>query len=351
MDVKPCPHGSLSEVERATRGLERVLDFSASCHPFGACPGVLRALATVEPSRYPDDRCLVLRRAVAAQVDVPLESVVVGNGSVELIYLLATAYLRLGDRVLIVGPTFGEYARAAAIQGATVAHWLASEEQGFAPDTVDIARTIAETSPRLVFLCNPNNPTGRYLRRAAVTVILEACRESLLVVDEAYLPFVEDGDSLLDLVGDDLVLLRSLTKDHGLAGLRLGYAVTVGGVAEALMKVKMPWSVNVAAQTAGLAALADDEHLARGKAEVGAAKSYLTTELSRLGLHVLPSAANFLLVRVGDSASFCEGVLRRGCCVRDCGSFGLPQYVRIGMRPLPECRRLVAATEEYLHGC
>ena len=349
--VDPCVHGSLSDPAREALGLGAVLDFSASCNPLGASPSALRALVGVDPARYPDDGCLALRRALAGHLRVPPEGIVAGNGSVELIYLLAAAYLRHGDHVLVVGPTFCEYARAAGVQGATVAYWEAREELGFVPDPAGIARAVAELRPRLVFLCNPNNPTGAYLRRAAMEAILAACRESLLVVDEAYLPFVEDADSLLDLVSEDLVLLRSLTKDHGLAGLRLGYAVAAPSVAQALAKVKMPWSVSVAAQAAGLAALSDAEHVARGRAEVGAAKDYLTREMRRLGLPVLPSAANFLLVDVGDGGAFRDALLRRGCCLRDCASFGLPRYVRIGMRPVGECRRLVEAIEEHLRGC
>lgn len=350
-DVPVCPHGSLSAAEAAERGLGAVLDFSASCNPLGVSPRVLAALTAVDPARYPDDGCRQLRRALAELTGLPAEWVVVGNGSVEIIWLLAAAYLRPTDTALVVGPTFGEYARAAAIAGAKVVGWRAGESNGFAVRPEAVAAAVGECRPRLVFLCNPNNPTGAYLRRRDVETILAACHGSLLVVDEAYLRFVSQADSLVDLVGPNLVLLRSLTKDYGLAGLRLGYALAAPEVARVLRTVKAPWSVSATAQAAGLAALADEAHVARGLAEAAVARAYLTRELARLGLPVQPSAANFFLVRVGDARSFGEALLRRGCCLRDCSSFGLPAYVRIGMRPLAECRRLVAAIEEELRDC
>ncbi|MHB1133692.1 MAG: pyridoxal phosphate-dependent aminotransferase [Chloroflexota bacterium] len=342
-----CPHGSLSNAEREAKGLVAVLDFSANGNPLGPIPSVRRALAGCDPYRYPDDRCTALRGILAAQLGLNVENLVVGNGSVEIIWGLAAAYLRAGDRVLVVGPTFGEYARAAALAGARVETWLAQPES-FAPNAAAIAAAIARSRPRLVFLCNPNNPTGAYLSAEAVQEVLRACSQSLLVLDEAYLPFVANPDSLIDLLGDDLLLLRSLTKDFGLAGLRLGYAVSSPAVVDALWRVKPPWSVNAAALAAGEAALADGEHVLRGRAVARQASDYLGSALSALGLAVVPSRANFMLVRVGDAATTREGLLRRGCCVRDCTSFGLPEYVRVGLRPLDDCRRLVAAWEEYL---
>lgn len=348
--MPPCPHGSIDDAELAALGPRAVYDFSVNCNPLGPPPGVAAAIASVDVARYPDDRCLPLRRALAEETGVPPEGIAVGNGSVELIWLLAAAYLRQGDGVLVVGPTFGEYARAAAIHGASVAQYRSAEESDFRPDLAEVVAAVARLRPRLVFLCNPNNPSGVYLGRREVEAVLAACRNGLLVVDEAYMPFVERAESLLDLLDDGAVLLRSLTKDYALAGLRLGYALAAPEVVRALEKVRPPWSVNAAAQAAGLAALADREHLARARREVAAARSYLAHELPRLGLRAIPSAANFLLVRVGDAAALRAALLARGCCVRDCTSFGLPEYIRIGLRTVPECGCLVAAMREVLNG-
>lgn len=340
----------MAEPEQEALGLGPVLDFSANANPLGPPPGVAAAMAAVDPARYPDDECRRLRRALGAHLGVEAERIVVGNGSVDLIWMLAAAYLRRDDTALIVGPTFGEYARAVAIHGAVPVEYRAREARGFAPDLADVVALIREGRPRLVFLCNPNNPTGLYLERPMVQRIHAACAEGLLVVDEAYLGFVEVAGSLLDLVDDGAVLLRSMTKDYTLAGLRLGYVLAAPGVVAALRKVRAPWSVNAAAQAAGIAALADQGHLARARAAVAEARAYLVAELTRLGLAVVPPSANFLLVQVGDAAACRAALLARGCCVRDCTSFGLPQYIRIGLRTMPECRLLVEAMQEVMHG-
>jgi len=346
--LSPCPHGAIGDAELATLGLPPVVDLSVNANPLGPSPGVAAAVAAADPARYPDDGCLRLRRALADRLGVGLEAIVAGNGSAELIWLLALAYLRQGDRAVIVGPTFGEYARAVAIMGAQPLLWQAKEENGFRPDLAAVVTAVREARPRLVFLCNPNNPTGVYLGREDVMRLLGACADSLLVVDEAYLAFVDGAESLLDLVDRGVVLLRSLTKDCALAGLRLGYALAAPETAAALGAVRPPWSVNAAAQAAGLVALADEAHLRRARQAVREARSYLTAALPKLGLAVVPTVANFLLVRVGEAAAFRAALLRRGFCVRDCTSFGLPRYIRIGLRPLPECRRLVAAIQEVI---
>lgn len=348
--VPLCPHGVVAAAELAARGLGPVLDFSVNANPLGQPPGVAEAAAQAAGDRYPEDGAPRLRAAIAARLGVEQAQVLAGNGSIEIIWLLCAAYLRAGDAVVVVGPTFGEYVRAAAIHGAKPVEYRARAVDGFAPDLAAIVRLVTSTRPRLVFLCNPNNPTGLYLRREEVQRLRRVCREGLLVVDEAYLSFVEEPDSLLDLVDEGLVLVRSLTKDYNLAGLRLGFAVAHPGVVAALETVRPPWSVNAPAQAAGLVALADREHLDLSRRAAREIKAYLSASLSRLGLEVLPGAANFLMVRVGDAAGFRAAMLAKGIAVRDCTSFGLPEYVRIGLRPLPDCRRLVAAAREVLSG-
>ncbi len=348
--IGPCLHGSISDAEMIALGLREVLDFSVSGNPLGPPPGVAAAIAATNPARYPDNECLGLRQAVAARFGLGIERVAVGNGSVELIWLLALAYLRPGDAVVVIGPTFGEYARAASIHSGRVILYSAREAELFRPDLGEVIQLIQAYRPRLVFLCNPNNPTGHYLERENVKRLAHACQDGLCVVDEAYLGFVEGVERWLTPTADNVVCLRSMTKDYGLAGLRLGYAVAAPDVVAALDKVRPPWSVNAAAQAAGLAALAEEAHLDRARQVVAQAKGYLIAKLSGLGLAVMPSTANFLLVRVGDAAAFRAALLAKGCCVRDCASFGLPEYARIGIRPLDECQRLARAVEEVLGG-
>jgi len=179
------------------------------------------------------------------------------------------------------------------------------------------------------------------------------------VVDEAYVAFVDAAPDLTPLLADGrLLLVRSLTKDYGLAGLRLDYALGAPDVIDALDRVRPPWNVNAMAEAAGLAALADGAHLARAQREVADARTYLVGALTDLGLRVYPATANFLLVDVqrwqrgdvvgSDGRAFRAALLRHGICVRDCASFGLPDCVRIGVRTQSACARLVAATAEAL---
>ncbi len=378
--LSPCAHGSISETE-ASAFRRPIIDFSVNSNPLGPSPQVAEALRRIDVSRYPDPDASPLRTILSRQLGVPAEWIVAGNGSLEIIWMASLAYLRAGDSVLILGPTFGEYERAARIMGARVVTQQARSADGFQPRLGEAAHYIREQKPRLVFLCNPNNPTGVYLRRNAVEMLLESCSDSLLVVDEAYLPFVWDTDSLLDLLpGDSLLLLRSMTKDYALPSLRLGYALAGPAVADALRRVKPPWSVSGAAIAAGIASLEDREHEAESRRAVREAIQYLLGAISALGLRTYPASANFLLVEVGagpsrsrkpeargqilasrspletgdrplaseDGAWWRAELLQRGCCVRDCASFGLPGFIRIGARPLAECRQLVEAMQEVV---
>ena len=325
-----------------------VLDFSASANPLGPSPAVVAAAQAAAFGRYPEREAATLRAALATRLEVAAERVVVGNGSVELIWLLALCYLGRGDHVLVVGPTFAEYARAARLMGAQVTEVVPEGEVGSRPDLARLGRTLAELRPALTFVCNPNNPTGLYLDRAAIEELV-AATPGLLVLDEAYVAFVERAWDARPLLGDErVVVLRSMTKDHALAGLRLGYAVAAPAVARALQWAQPPWSVNAAAQAAGLAALCDDAHVGRGRALAAEAKELLAVGLAEVGLAALPSAANFCLVEVGDGAAVSQALRTRGIYVRDCTSFGLPRHVRIAARPLAECRELLAAMRQVL---
>lgn len=337
-------HGGPDLAELAALGIrpESLLDFSVNANPLGTSPRALRALQLVDPLPYPDRRCLRLRAALAAAHDTRSEEILVGNGSVELIWLLTQAYLGAGDRALVVGPTFGEYAAAVQAAGAELVTVDAAAEDGFRPDPARIAAAVQRMAPRLVFLCNPNNPTGQVLEPDAVAALLAALGDGLLLVDEAYVELSDGVTSVVPLRAGErrLVVLRSLTKSHGLAGLRLGYLVADAEVVEAARGSQPPWSVNALAQAAGLAALGDAEHVEAGRRLARRARVWLVDALERLGLRCVPSRAGFWLVEVGSGRQARDALLRRGILIRDAASFGLPNYVRIAARPLDECERL-----------
>lgn len=354
-------HGGVKPSQLRALGLrpEDVLDFSASVSPIGPPDGVWDAIRQVDLGAYPDPACLELRESLSQTLTpfqgkpVPVERILVGNGSTEIIHLLARVYLSdLGsDRessVFQLTPTYGEYTGACRQAGAVVSSFEATSNPSFCWDIVKAAQRIIQERPRLVFVCNPNNPTGVYLGLEEIEPLAEAVADcgALLVIDEAYLSFVSGPwDSMGLPAPDNVVLLRSMTKDYALTGLRLGYAIASENVIANLQAFQPDWSVNGLAQAAGLAALADTEYLPRARQAVDQAKSLLSDRLDRLSLTVHPSAANFLLVNVGDASVWHDKLMRLGLFVRDCTSFGLPEHIRIGIRSMADCQRLIEAME------
>jgi histidinol-phosphate aminotransferase len=351
-------HGGVKPAELRALGLNPgdVLDFSASISALGPPEGVREALNRVDLTAYPDSQCLELREALSRHLSVKTERILMGNGSTELIHLLARACLGLPrpgatNTAFLLTPTYGEYAGACRLVGANISRLAAYYSAGFHWDLAEAQWRIALERPSLVFVCNPNNPTGAYLQRPEVDCLAEVTADAggLLIIDEAYISFVDPAwDSLALLKWDNVVLLRSMTKDYALTSLRLGYSLSSPEVASRLASFQPDWSVNGLAQAAGLAALADHQYLPRARAAVNQSKEFLTKKLTALGFVVLPSTANFLLAQVGNGATMRDKLMRRGLFVRDCASFGLPDCIRIGIRPLPDCQRLVRAMKEVV---
>jgi len=341
-------HGALDyrELEHANLNPEHMLDFSVNSNPYGPSPAVREVLENVPLDRYPDRESLALRRALSAHWRIPTGQILTANGTSELIWLTALAFVRPGDVVWIAGPTFGEYARAASLMGARIETWTAPRETGFAVDAGQIDESLARTRPRLAFLCTPNNPTGALTPPEAIQTWAAAHPNTLFVIDEAYIQFVDGLASAANLGAENVLVLRSMTKDYALAGLRLGYALGNEAVIGALARVQPPWSVNALAQAAGVAALGDQHHLCESMRRLRQAKPPLVDGLHALGLPPLPSATHYFLVKVGDGAAFRRALMSKHTLVRDCASFGLPDYVRIATRRPEENARLLAAIQE-----
>lgn len=347
--LEPCPHGGLNYAELEKLGIapDTVLDFSVCSNPFGAPPGVREALNTVAIEHYPDSEATELKRALAAKLGVAVDNLLVAGGTTELVRMVALAYFDSEDFVLIPEPTYGEYEIACYLAGSGVLRQSTKEETNFRLDMAETVELLQEYRPRGVFLCNPNNPTGQHLSREEIEKVLAAAKHNLVILDEAYIAFVPGAWSSLDLIkSGNLIVLRSMTKDYALAGLRLGYAVADEPIISNLRRVQPPWNVNVMAQKAGVVALAADEYLEECKTKLNRAKDFLLRELTCLGLSPLPSQANFFLVKVTKAAEFRRALLERGILVRDCTSFGLPDYIRLAPRSLPECQRLIEVIKD-----
>ncbi len=342
--VPPVVHGGFKSA-----GPEDALDFSSNVNPYGASPHIWDAMRAVPINRHPDPRAAPLRSALADYLQVSRDQVIAGNGSVELIYHLANAYLRPGDRVLVVGPTFGEYAAAAQVMGAEVVAWAARAADDFRVDVESLVTAADRCRLRLIHICNPNNPTGAYLPCDAIERLLTACPDSLVVLDEAFYRFAAvPWDSRSLLRHENLVILRSLTKDYALTALRAGYALAQPPIIDVLDRVQPPWSVNALAQAAAIEALRDDNHLRSSLAALASAKTELIAGLVALGLAPVASAVHFMLVPVPSAPRMTRQLADRHILVRDCTSFGLPDHIRIATQRPEQNARLLAALAEVL---
>ncbi len=323
---------------------EDILDFSTCCNPYGPPPSVSEALAQADAALYPDPDCREFIGLLSHKIGAAGGNLIATNGSTELLRLAALAYTGPGDTAVIPSPTYGEYELACQIVGATIVKYRLKEHTGFRLAAGDFISFAQKHSPAAIFICNPNNPTGQYLALSDIRKIVSSFPDTLVVLDEAYVSFTAGARDSLELLRyPNILIVRSMTKDFALAGLRLGYGIASREIINTLKKVRPPWNVNSFAQQAGMAALDSPGHLKKCNALINKGKDYLITQLGSLGYDVLPTDANFFLVRVGKAAAFQSRLLNRGFLVRDCSSFGLPAYIRIAPRRMQDCLKLIAA--------
>ena len=328
------------------------LDFSVNTNPLGTPPAVMRA---VEASagrlhQYPDPCCRALVAALAAYEGVPEAYILCGCGAAELIFAYCAA-LR-PRRALELAPTFSEYAAALEAVGCLVERYALRPEDSFAVGE-GFLQALERTGCDTVFLCNPNNPTGRLIRPEVLEAACGMCvrRGIRLFVDECFLPLSSGGQSLKGRLADmpGLFLLKALTKSHAMAGLRLGYCLSGDGtLLEAMSRQSQPWNVPLPAQEAGVAALGERDYLEAALRLIDTERVWLRRELEGLGLSVCPSQANFLLFRSG--RELYAPLLERGVLIRDCANYhGLGQgWYRVAVKRREENQALVSALSAVL---
>lgn len=335
---------------------EEMLDFSANINPLGPAPGVREAVCSSfhRNLHYPDRGCVELRRALAGFHGIDVGSIVVANGSTELIYLLPR--LLPGKRGLIVAPAFSEYTRALEREGWGTDYLILSAADGFTLSLDTLAARLAEGCD-LLFLCNPANPTGTLLPLPMIEEIHRLCRNSgtFLILDEAFMDFHEEESAKRMLCGSGGgIVLRSMTKFYAIPGLRLGYALGAEDVIRRCSEFLEPWSVNTPAQIAGVASLADPGYRERTIRYVTAERDALAAGLASLpGLQPFPSAANYLLVEMDNgltAAALRDRLLAGRIIIRDCSNFeGLDgRFFRVAVRTGEENSRLLNALAEVL---
>ncbi len=354
-----------------THGLrpEEITDFSANINPLGYSPGLPDKIAREFQSvlHYPDIDASPLRAAIASHISCREDEILIGNGSTEHIYLLPRV-LR-PETGIVLEPTYSDYARAMRNSGADVKEIICKADT-FEPD-LNHPTIGAEThgDGKMLYLCNPNNPTGALTKREDILSLAERHPAMYVVVDEAFMDFVAESDrfSVLTDAGagnlKNIIVLRSMTKFHGFPGLRLGYLVAHPEVIERLEALKEPWTVNTLAQVAGLVALDDKEdkedrqHIKKSREFVAAEKDFLHKQLATIdGLRPIPPSVNFILVKITDngptSSELQESLIGMGILIRDCSNFrGLgDRYFRVAVRRREENEKLVSCLESALKG-
>ncbi len=351
----PVVHGALDEAELARLGLSvgQLIDFSSNINPFGPPDSVLQALRSLNPAPYPDRSCLRLRTQLAALHHCATNAILVGNGANELIHLVGRACGEAGATALVVGPTYGEYAHASRLVGMQVVEQQSTIATGFHPDLSDLFATIERLRPRLCWLCVPNNPTGIDLSSDMIGELAQACAAvgGLLILDRAYLTLKRNAtphDPLDYISIPRLIRIYSLTKSYAVAGLRIGYLIADPQTVTAIAHFQPAWSVNSAAQAAALAMLTDTTFLPATIPQLWAVSDELAQNLRQIGLNVWRADLPFMLVNCTHAGLVRHQLLRRGCVVRDCTSFGLPEWVRVAPRRPGDNTRLLAAWREIL---
>lgn len=323
------------------------LDFSANTNPFGTSPKVIRSLqdALEEVHRYPDPYCRKLIGAIADYEGVPKEYILCGNGAAELIYSYCEA---VRPRMAVeLAPTFSEYSLGLERIGCVVKRYELKQETGFLLEEGFLAY-LENTGPEAVFLCNPNNPTGRTIPFDLLVEILEFCKEKqiCLFLDECFCDLSDKEETLKGFLSENpqLFLLKAFTKSYGMAGIRLGYCLTSDR--ELLMKMSktvQPWNVSSLAQTAGIAALEDVQFLKQTRAYIHNERKWLQEQLEKLGFRVCPSEANYLLFRGPEDLHLL--LRKQGISIRNCDNYrGLESgWYRIGVRLREENEELMDA--------
>jgi histidinol-phosphate aminotransferase len=333
-------------------GVGRVVKLASNENPLGPSPRALEAAAAALPTlnRYPDAPATALREALADRLGFAASQVVVGNGSTDLIDLLARAFLGPEDNAVISERAFARFGQVVRARNGKA---RLVPMRGSTHDLEGMAAA-ADERTRLVYVANPNNPTGTWNRRREVEVLIDVLpSRALLVLDEAYFEYADDPDypNGMEYVaaGAPVVVLRTFSKVYGLAGLRVGYGVAAPEVVEAIDTVREPFNSNAVGQAAALAALDDREHVARALALNRSEKPRLEGALRRRGLATLPSLGNFLCVdtrRDGDLVF--RRLLERGVIVRPLRAYRMPESLRVSVGTAEENDRFLAELDAVL---
>ncbi len=336
--LRPRPaavHGGASDA---------LIDLTASLNPLGPSQKAVQAARECELGRYPEVDAASLKRAAAARHGLDAETVVPVPGASWGLWLCAVTLLRPGERCLGLAPCFGEYRRFAELAGAEFVEIRARPPQ-FRWEQDEIDEALGE-APAVCMIGNPANPTGTVMPASTLRRLCAAYPQSWFVIDEAFVAFAPTGIGLLEQgpLPINALIVRSLTKELALPGLRMGYVVATAEMATALAGILPPWPLSAPALAAAVAGMSDTDHIEGGAALARKEVGQLSKAFARVGVATVPSAANYLLAYAPDAvAAFRE----RGIAVRDCASFGLPQHIRLAA-PGDDCLEAVLDAIDHL---
>ncbi len=351
LTVKPYVPGKPIEETKRQLGLKEVVKLASNENPFGPSPKAVKAMqkSLSGVNRYPDAQGYYLKKRLARHFGLAAENFVLGNGSDELIDVLIKTFVEADENIVTSDTTFLEYEIIAAVNNRKVKK---APLRYFKYDLGAILK-LADKKTKLVFIANPNNPTGTYVTKYEVADFLKALPKQVIVVfDEAYNTFIDVDDypdSLSYLRSKKVIILRTFSKAYGLAGLRLGYAIADPEFVSYMERVRQPFNVNILAQAAGLAAIEDRDFLKKTRRLTLAGKDFIYQELSKMGLGYVPSVANFILIDVEkDGQEVFKSMLKFGVIVREMSQYGLKNFIRLTIGSQKENRRSVRVLRKVL---
>ena len=345
------PGKPVEELEREL-GISNVVKLASNENPLGASASVAASLQSVLPelSRYPDGSAYLLKNRLSEFLGVPINKITIGNGSNDVLELLARVYLSSENESIVSQHSFVVYPLVTKAIGASL---KVVPAKNFSQDLEATLDAIGDKT-RIVFIANPNNPTGTWVNQTELTRFMDKVREDVLVVlDEAYFEYVQepeypDGISLSEKY-PNLVVTRTFSKAYGLAALRIGYSISHPDVADLMNRIRQPFNVNAMSLVAALTALDDQTHIDKSVKLNTSGLKYLKTESKRLGLGYIPSVANFLTIDCGsDAMPIYNALLHEGVIVRPIGVYALPNHLRVTVGTADENHRFVEALGKVL---
>lgn len=347
-DLKPYEAGKpIEEVEREL-GIRRSIKMASNENPLGPSPKAIKAMekAAKKMHYYPAGDCFYLRRKMLKKLGVKSEELIFGNGSNEIIELLTRCLVRPGDNVVVSEHAFLVYNLAVQSVGGDL---RTAPAKHYGHDLEEMADRVCSKT-KIVFIANPNNPTGTYCDTRSLTRFLKWVKDIPVVIDEAYCEYVEAQDypCALELRKKfpNVVILRTFSKIYGLAGLRVGYGIGTAELIQYLNRLRQPFNVNMMAQEAAISALSDNEHLAKSLKLNREGKKFLYHQLAKNNIKFLPTEANFILVKVGKGRKIFGDMLQLGVVVRPMDVYGLPEFIRVTIGKKAHNARFISALLE-----